>query len=111
MIDKDNFIQGLRYKDLKALDYLVDNYSDLALRVSYSVLNNIELSKECTNEVLLKIWNNITAFKGSDEDFSKWFVVITKRHAIDCLRREKRHINSLELKEDLAYTVDDSALC
>ncbi|MHC1685252.1 MAG: sigma-70 family RNA polymerase sigma factor [Clostridiaceae bacterium] len=109
MIDKDNFIQGLRYKDLKALDYLVDNYSDLALRVSYSVLNNIELSKECANEILLKVWDNISSFKGSNEDFGKWFVVITKRHAIDCLRREKRYSNSLELKHDIAYTLDDSA--
>ncbi|MCW7999824.1 RNA polymerase subunit sigma-24, partial [Clostridium sp. cpc1] len=91
MINKDNFIQGLRYKDLKALDYLVENYSDLGLKVSYSVLNNRQLSEECTNDVLLKIWNNIDAFKGNSENFAKWFVVIAKRHAIDVLRREKRH--------------------
>lgn len=107
MIDKDNFIKGLKYKDLKALDYFVDNYSDLALKVSYGVLNNIELSKECANEVLLKVWDNITSFKGSNEEFIKWFAVITKRHAIDFLRKEKRQ-NTLELKEDIAYTLDDS---
>ena len=108
MINKDNFIQGLRYKDLKALDYLVENYSDLGLKVSYSVLNNRQLSEECTNDVLLKIWNNIDAFKGNSENFAKWFVVIAKRHAIDVLRREKRHSCNLELKEDLVYTIDDN---
>ena len=109
MIDKDNFIQGLRYKDLKALDYLVDNYSDLALKISYSVLNNRQLSEECTNDVLLKIWDNIASFSGSSENFGKWFVVITKRQAIDILRREKKHNSGLELKEDFAYTIDDIA--
>lgn len=109
MIDKYNFIKGLKYKHLKALDYFVDNFSDLILKVSYSVLNNRELSEECTNEVLLKVWDNISSFNGKSKDFSKWLVVITKRHAIDVLRREKRHRNSLELKEDLAYTFDDSA--
>ncbi len=52
MINKDNFIQGLRYKDLKALDYLIESYSDLGLKVSYSVLNNRQLSEECVNDVL-----------------------------------------------------------
>lgn len=109
MINKDNFIQALRYKDLKALDYLVDNYSDLGLKVSYSILNNRQLSEECTNDVLLKVWDNIASFKGSNENFGKWFVVITKRQAIDILRREKKHSCSLQLNEALAYTIEDSA--
>lgn len=109
MINKDNFIQGLKHKDLKALDYLVDHYSDLCLKVSYSILNNRQLSEECTNDVLLKVWHNIASFKDNSENFGKWLVVITKRQAIDILRREKRHSCSLELKEDLAYKLDDNA--
>lgn len=108
MINEDNFIQGLKYKDLKALDYLVENYSDLGLKVSYRLLNNRQLSEECTNDVLLKIWDNISSFSGSNESFAKWFVVVTKRQAVDILRKEKRHSSSLELKEDLAYTIDDN---
>ncbi len=108
MINEDNFIQGLKSKDLKSLDYLVENYSDLALKISYSILNNRQLSEECTNDILLKIWDNIDSFKGNSKNFAKWFVVVTKRHAIDVLRREKRHRYNLELKEDLAYTLDDN---
>jgi RNA polymerase sigma-70 factor (ECF subfamily) len=109
MINKENFIEGLKYKDLKALDYLVENYSDLGLKVSYSVLNNKQLSEECTNDALLKIWDSIASFTGNSENFAKWFAVITKRQAIDILRREKRHSYSLELKEDLVYTLEDNA--
>jgi RNA polymerase sigma-70 factor (ECF subfamily) len=109
MVDMDNFIERLRHKDLKALDYLVDRYSDLALKVSYTVLNNRELSEECTNDVLLKIWDNISSFKGSKDDFVKWFVVITKRYAIDLLRKEIKHSNSLELMDEIGYIHEDSA--
>lgn len=63
MINDKKFIYGLKCRDLKALDYLVDNYSDFILKVSYSVLNNRELSEECVNDVLLKIWDNIASFK------------------------------------------------
>lgn len=107
MIYNDNFIQSLKNKNLKALDYLVENYSDLCLKVSYNILNNRQLSEECTNDVLLKIWDNISSFKGDTTDFSKWLVVITKRQSIDILRKEKRHNNSLELKEDIAYNFED----
>ncbi|GKX68190.1 sigma-70 family RNA polymerase sigma factor [Inconstantimicrobium mannanitabidum] len=109
MIDENNFIQALMYKDFKALDYLVDKYSDLGLKVSYSILNNRELSEECTNDALLKVWNNIGSFKGDSESFAKWFVVITKRQAIDILRKEKKHSCKLELKEELAYSLEDTA--
>ena len=54
MVNKDNFILKLKKKDLIALDYLVDNYSYLVLKVSYSVLNNLDLSEECTNDVMLR---------------------------------------------------------
>lgn len=109
MVNKDNFIEALRYKDLKALDYLVDNYSDLGLKVSYSILNNRQLSEECTNDVLLKVWDNIASFNGSNESFGKWFVVITKKQAIDILRREKKHSCNLQLNEALAYIIEDNA--
>lgn len=109
MINSENFIHGLKCKDLKALDYLVDNYSDLLLKVSYSVLNNRELSEECVNDVLLKIWDNIGSFKDDKEEFPKWLAVITKRQAIDILRKEKRHSFNLELNEDLAYRTSDNA--
>lgn len=109
MINSKNFIHGLKCRDLKALDYLVDNYSDLILKVSYSVLNNRELSEECVNDVLLKIWDNIASFKDNNENFPKWLVVITKRQAIDILRKEKKHSLNLELNEDLGYRTNDNA--
>lgn len=43
MINEKNFIIKLKKKDLKALDYLVDNYGDFVLKVSYSILQNYKM--------------------------------------------------------------------
>lgn len=102
MVNKDNFIIRLRKKDLIALDYLVDNYSQLVLKVSYSVLNNLDLSEECTNDVMLRAWDNIKSFKGDINMFPKWLVVITKRHAIDIIRKEKKHSKNVCLDDEIS---------
>ncbi|MBB6716488.1 sigma-70 family RNA polymerase sigma factor [Clostridium gasigenes] len=109
MVNKDNFIIRLRKKDLIALDYLVDNYSQLVLKVSYSVLNNLDLSEECTNDVMLRAWDNIKSFKGDINMFPKWLVVITKRHAIDIIRKEKKHSKNVYLDDEISINTRDVA--
>ncbi|MGL5575459.1 MAG: sigma-70 family RNA polymerase sigma factor [Sarcina sp.] len=85
------FIKSLKHKEQKALDYLIENYTDLIFKVSYGILNNRQLSEENTNDVILKIWNNASNFDREAEKFSVWVIVVTKYTAIDCLRREKKH--------------------
>jgi RNA polymerase sigma-70 factor (ECF subfamily) len=103
MISNEKLITKLKAKELKALEYLIDNYSNFVFKVSYSVLNNLESSEECTNDVMLKVWDNINSFKGDITQFPKWLVVITKRQAIDMLRKEKKHKNNIVLEDKIMY--------
>lgn len=89
-MNKDNFLKNLRNKNPKALEYVFDNYKNLIFKVSYSVLNNRELSKECINEVLFKIWNNIHVYKKGENEFKNWVIAISRYTAIDILRKEKK---------------------
>ncbi|MGG5460989.1 sigma-70 family RNA polymerase sigma factor [Clostridium sp. B9] len=104
---ENNFIRHLKKKNPKALDYVFDNYGNLIFKVAYSVLNNRELSEECVNDVLLKIWNNIDSFHKGDEKFKAWIIVMTKYTAIDMLRKEKKHDNVVSLenydREDTSF--------
>lgn len=96
-INDENLIDQLRNRNEKALDYLIDRYGNLLLKVSYSVLKDREASLECMNDSIFKIWNNIEAFSGEKSKFINWIVVITKRAAIDELRkRDKKVITALE---------------
>lgn len=103
MISNENLIKKLGTKDLKALEHLIDNYSNFVFKVSYSVLNNLESSEECTSDVMLKVWDNINSFKGDITQFPKWLVVITKRQAIDMLRKSKKHSNNIGLEDKIMY--------
>lgn len=97
----DNFIKGLRKQNLKSLDYLVDNYSNLIFKTCNAVLNNREISKECVNDVILKVWNNIDSFDRSNEKFAVWILAIAKYTAIDRLRAESKHYNQSDIGEVL----------
>ncbi|WP_415318214.1 hypothetical protein [Clostridium perfringens] len=45
MINKGNFLKQLKKKNEKALDYVIDSYSDVIFKVAYGVLNNRQLSE------------------------------------------------------------------
>lgn len=98
-MDSKNFIKSLKKKEKKALDYFVENYSDLIFRVSYGILKDRGLSEENVNDVILKIWNNANKFNRADDKFSVWVIVITKYTAIDCLRREGKHFYKDNIEE------------
>ncbi|MGL5087391.1 MAG: sigma-70 family RNA polymerase sigma factor, partial [Clostridium sp.] len=61
------------------------------------VLNNKELSEECLNTVLLKIWEKAVTYDEGRENFEGWVFSIAKFCAIDILRKEVRHYNSCEI--------------
>lgn len=100
-INKDNYIKALREKNIEALDFIMDTYSNLIFKVAYKVLNKRELSEECINDVFLKVWNNIDRFNREDDKFKNWICTITKYTAIDMLRSEKKHSNNLSIEEEV----------
>ncbi|WP_158540599.1 sigma-70 family RNA polymerase sigma factor [Romboutsia weinsteinii] len=93
-------INRLKDRDESALIDLIDIYGDLIYRASNKVLNNKELSEECLNIVLLKVWDGIDYYNDDKGLFKNWIFTLSKYSAIDILRKENKHIsNKLELKE------------
>ncbi|MDV3428575.1 MAG: sigma-70 family RNA polymerase sigma factor [Bacillota bacterium] len=89
-INETNLPEQLKHKNAKALDYLVNTYSNLLYKAIYNVLNSYGekgLVEECLNDVLLSIWNNSGMFSGTPEKFVHWICVIAKYKAIDYQRR------------------------
>lgn len=98
-INQSNLVSELKNKNTKALDYLTDHYGNLLMKVAYSVLKDREKSLECVNDSLFKIWNNIEYFTSEDSKFATWIIVITKRTAIDELRKAKKLKDHLPLED------------
>ncbi|MGL5149917.1 MAG: sigma-70 family RNA polymerase sigma factor [Clostridium sp.] len=99
IIDDTNYIHQLKKSNTDALDYVIKNYGNLIFRVCYKYLNNRELSEECLNDVIFKIWVNANNFSHSDEKFKSWICSIAKFTAIDMIRKESK-INSISIDDN-----------
>lgn len=102
MIDSNNFISKLKNRDSNALSYVLDTYGNLIYKIAYMNLNSKELSEECVNDVLFKVWTSIDSFKYEDSKFKNWIAAIAKYTSIDILRREKKHSNNNLLNENIS---------
>lgn len=100
-INEDNFIKELKKKNPKALDYLVENYSNLIFKVVLSVLgtDRREEAKECLNDVLLKVWEKINYHDESKSRFTSWLIAVSKYNAIDYKRKLSKVQNECSIDE------------
>lgn len=101
MINEENFIERLKKKDMGALEYIVDKYSNLIFKVAYSILENRELSEECVSDVLMKIWRGIGSFNKDKGKFVTWIIVLTKYTAIDHRRKEVKHMSNVNIEDEI----------
>ena len=115
-ITEANLPKQLQKKNIKALDFLVDNYSNLLYKVIFNVLGSYGdkgIIEECLNDVFLSIWDNANMFSGKPEKFVNWICVISKYKSIDYQRKlskdkELVNIDSCNLPFDL--TPEDMVL-
>lgn len=101
MINEENFIERLKKKDMGALDYIVDKYSNLLFKVAYSILENRQSSEECVSDVLMKIWYGIGNFNKEKGKFITWIIVLTKYTAIDHRRKEVKHMSNVNIEDEI----------
>lgn len=105
-INETNLAKQLKKKNTKALDFLIDNYSNLLYKVIYNILssyNDKNAIDECLNDVFFSIWDHSNMFTGKPDKFVHWICTIAKYKAIDYQRKLQRNketlnINSYEIK-------------
>jgi RNA polymerase sigma-70 factor, ECF subfamily len=74
--------------DLEAFTVLVYRYKDVAYASAYSILWNFEDARDIAQEAWIKIYQSLIKFNQNDS-FSAWLYKISKRCAIDYLRKRK----------------------
>lgn len=101
-MDDSKLIELLLNKEEDGLSMLIEVHGNLIYKASYKILNNKDLSEECLNLTLLKIWDGIDKFKGDEKLFKNWVFTISKRTALDILRKEKVYLNkNVELIDNI----------
>ena len=74
--------------DAAAFEFLFDKYREKVYRLAFRFVRNKEDALEVTQEVFLRVYQNIEKFKTNSKFFT-WLYRITSNRAIDFVRRRK----------------------
>lgn len=112
-INEENFLLEIKNRNSKALEYIIDTYSNLVFKVILNVLGseNKESAKECVNDVFLLVWNKHNLYNPKKSSFKNWLLAVSKYKAIDYKRKLAKQNNDLELQEQLLFSkgsIEDS---
>ncbi len=82
-----------------------NRYRGLYNKIKVSLKNSEEDAQDVSQEVFIKVWNNIHLYNGST-NFSTWLYSIAKNSIIDFIRRQKFEIIKID---SMKPTLDDGA--
>lgn len=89
-VHEENFIEELKNKNSKAIDYVIESFGPLVKGIVTQVLYKLKDSgavDECMSDVFMAVWQNSSKFQGENKDFKKWIACVAKFKAIDYYRK------------------------
>ena len=99
----DVYLAGKAAKgDVDAFETLIMKYEKTIYNIALRMMTSPEDAKDVSQNVLIKIYNNISRFKG-DSLFSTWIYRITVNTCIDEIRKNKR-------KSEISMDEEDTGL-
>lgn len=101
-LHEGNFVDALRRRQEKGLDYVLAHYAGLYKAIIAKTLRGLPAYREeCLSDVLLAIWENIDAIDPGRGSFKNWSAAIARYHAIGYLRRYQEEGREVDLEEAL----------
>jgi len=74
-----------------AIEELYDRYSRLVFSVAWAILGDRTTAEEVTLDVFVQVWQRAGTYHAELGKVRTWLIAITRHHAIDVLRWQKRH--------------------
>ncbi len=100
MMSDRELVQGIKQRNERALDALIEQYGGLIKSIVFHHLAG-ELRGECINDVLFSIWRNISKFNPKKNSLKNWIGAVCKYKCIDYKRKYLKE-NFSEADENLA---------
>ncbi len=83
-------LQRIEAGDEEALFALHARYINLVYSVAYQVLEDQMAAEEVAQDTFMRLWEKAAAYDPARGDFVTWLLTITRRLAIDALRKRHR---------------------
>lgn len=101
-MDTQDIVKKLKTGDTEAWNMLVESFSKKVYNLALNFAGNKDDAADMTQEIFLKIYNNIDKFE-EERNFSSWLMKLSKNYCIDFWRKNKSSRQNVELDENL-YT-------
>lgn len=99
-MDINEIIERLKQKDSEAWNMMIDRYSKKVYNFALNFAGNREDASDITQDIFLKVYNNIDKFK-EDKSFNSWLLKLSKNYCIDFWRKNKNVKNKVELNDNI----------
>jgi RNA polymerase sigma factor (sigma-70 family) len=87
--DDEQLISSIRHGDRYAFGELYRRYYKKVYHKCLSIVKNPETAFDLAQETLIKAFQKLPTFRG-ESSFSTWLFIVTQRHCLAALRKEKR---------------------
>jgi len=91
-------IEKILNGDTAAFAVLVNRYKNMVFSLALKMLNNREEAEEVSQDTFVKIYKNLSGFKG-DSKFSTWVYRITYNSCLDRIKTYKKEYNTVGIDE------------
>ncbi len=89
------YINRFKSGDLGGFEMLVKKYYNRSLNIANSLVFNVANSQDIVQEAFIKVYNNLSSFRG-DSKFFSWLYRVVVNCSYDFLRKNKDKMISLE---------------
>lgn len=104
----NRIIELLKNKDYQGLDLLQMYYGELIDYILYSFRLNQQDVEECHNDVILKIWDTIAQYDGTQITFKNYIAMISRRLGLNYVRKNKKLFKEIQYEQmDIFKDVED----
>ncbi len=113
-MNEEMLIKRAQNGDNDAFNHLMDDYFKKIYNIAFRMADNADDAADMTQEIMLKLFKNISSFSGNSK-FSTWVYRVATNTCLDELKKLKRHKNysidkDIETDDgDFSYEVEDTS--
>src|SRR5881409_4111029 len=91
-----DLMRGIQARDADALSQLYDRYNGILKALILRVIHNEAEADDLLQEIFMEIWNQAKNFSAEKGKPLGWMVTLTRRRAIDALRKKQAYARAEE---------------
>lgn len=103
---ESELINNVRAGSEESFDQLIQSYQNHVYNVAYSFTKNSENALDISQDVFIKVYKNLSAFRG-DSQFRTWVTRIAFNESQNWLKKNKRHMQMQDINESPDHVVHE----